>query len=86
MKHLVVQFSALIVTVAHATSVPTALSQIQAEMRGRHHPPFSPLRSLQGHPQAPHAKNKFLAIIRLKTAFCALVSYPDNLNLSYLTA
>jgi hypothetical protein len=26
------------------------------------HPPFSPLRSLQGRPQAPHAKSKFLAI------------------------
>ena len=25
-------------------------------------PPFSPLRSLQGRPQAPHAKSKFLAI------------------------
>ena len=24
------------------------------------HPPFSPLRSLQGRPQAPHAKSKFI--------------------------
>ena len=26
-------------------------------------PPFTPLRSLQRHPQAPHPKSKFLAVI-----------------------
>ena len=41
----------------HATEEDKALfSHIENE-----HPPFTPLRSLQRHPQAPHAKSKFLA-------------------------